>query len=210
MMANFPHDYRKSLSHRGAIRTVDACHRAQWHCSVIGDCFDPSNFVYDVMWKAIVPSLLTSPWNAETFGDIAETILAVGLGVNPLPEVCFPMDIVVAAQLLEKVAQDLHSVFCFFPAYNDVPQLASLVQIIEERTQWRTLFADSMQLGDGGTYDNDGSIGSNFSTSVESADPWLAYTPLTPADIEEFVAASLEDTHEDDHWDTLGCPLLPS
>ena len=130
-MTRFSADFRKDLSHLGAIRTIDGCHPVQFECPVLGKTFDPSNEVYALTLKAIVPSFSTYDWNEETFGDIAEGILAVGLGVYPMPEVCFPMQIDVAAELLERLAQDVYSVLCFFPAYNDVPRLHILSKIVQ-------------------------------------------------------------------------------
>jgi len=116
-MNKLPAQYRKTISHEGAIRAVTNLHPTQWVCPVLGNTFDPGNAVYAMVLKAILPRLTDHgrSWNDETLGDIVEGILALGLGVLPMPLRGFPMPLRDAAELLEEVTQDMVAVQCIFP-----------------------------------------------------------------------------------------------
>ena len=73
-------------------------------------------------------------------GDIVEGILAIGFKVVPYPsasdwiwdpqtELDFAPE---AALLLEEVAQDLYSMACFCPAYNDAAHMHILIRIVND------------------------------------------------------------------------------
>ena len=73
-------------------------------------------------------------------GDIVEGILAIGFKVVPYPsasdwirdpqtELAFAPE---AALLLEELAQDLYSMLCFFPKYNDVDRMYELIRIVND------------------------------------------------------------------------------
>ena len=78
-MTNASADYRKVLSHFGAIRCRHVTHPIHWACPLLRNTFDPGNLVYAPMWKLALPATRACAWNEETFGYVAEAILAIGL-----------------------------------------------------------------------------------------------------------------------------------
>ena len=71
-----PAGVRKALSHFGAIR-VRSNGRYDYTCEHTGDqFFDPTNWLYMMGFNLFFPRLATSyNWNAETKGDIIESVL---------------------------------------------------------------------------------------------------------------------------------------
>ena len=115
---------RKALSHHRAIRAQAEWHPCAWVDPLLGDTFDPGNFVYGFTLRFLMPQLReASAWNDETLGDVAESVLAVGLGGHGqslhLPST--DEQIKKMALLFEDTSRDMFGVFCFFPSH-DTPQ----------------------------------------------------------------------------------------
>lgn len=123
---------RKKISHCGAVRTSKAQHPTHFRCQVLGNTFDPGNVVYELTWKLIVPKFRAAVWNEETFGDIAEGILAVGYNLAQLSEPFhFAMDMTATAQIIEEVARLVYDVVCFFPTMTSVASIKTLGQLAQ-------------------------------------------------------------------------------
>ena len=74
-----PFQYRKDLSHEGAVKTEHRYHPVHGWCEHMRSCwFDPSNAVYAMVLGAICPAISRTGWNDETIGDICEAWLAIG------------------------------------------------------------------------------------------------------------------------------------
>ena len=70
-----PHSVRKQYSYDGAIKTRPGCpvHFKDQNTGI--SYFDPSNRVYQIGFDFLFPGLAKEQWNAETKGDIVESIL---------------------------------------------------------------------------------------------------------------------------------------
>ena len=68
---------RKMLSHNGAVRSRsgDPCHYRCPHEKV--DYFDPANMIYSVALSILAPQLESEDWNAQTRGDICESLMGL-------------------------------------------------------------------------------------------------------------------------------------
>ena len=72
---DMPRSTRKNLSYNGAVcsRQGDPVH---YHCPETGqNYFDPGNRIYTNALRLLAPELTDLPWNAETRGDICESIM---------------------------------------------------------------------------------------------------------------------------------------
>ena len=137
-MDNFGKKERKRISHDGAVRAADICHPRYWFSKHLNTwTFDPGNFIYALAWRCIFQHKDYNDfgYNYETFGDIAESFLAMGFGVVYLPpkSYLFPMHIHTASVLLEKLVQDLYAVVCYFPRVTWFEGLSCLVEVIQQR-----------------------------------------------------------------------------
>ena len=111
-------------------------HQAQAHCPILGDCFDPGNVVYELMWKLLVPEFRSTRyyWSTETWGDIAEGMLAVGLGVvrfdtsqvdDSVPK-SLGLNVAWLARLIDELAGWVWDVTVNFPFHADLSSLQQL------------------------------------------------------------------------------------
>ena len=126
-----PAETRKDLSHHGAIRSQSEWHPRPWRDELLGDTFDPGNFVYGLALHFLVPQLRNRKkydWNEETLGDIIESVLAVGLGGHAIGICpgCTYEQVTSIALLLEQASRDLYSVICFFPLHYTIDKLKEL------------------------------------------------------------------------------------
>ena len=74
-----PQSMRKSLSYSGAVRSRvgDPCHYKCTQRSVA--YFDPTNKIYSAALSVMAPQLeMEQNWNAETRGDICESLMGYG------------------------------------------------------------------------------------------------------------------------------------
>ena len=108
-------------------------HQAQVHCPILGGCFDPGNAVYELMWKLLVPAFRSTDyyWNTETWGDIAEGMLAVGLGVvqfdtSQVDVNGGTINVPWLAQLIDELAGWVWNVTVNFPSHMDVSSIQQL------------------------------------------------------------------------------------
>ena len=76
----------------------------------------------------LVPQLREKCWSEETLGDIAESVLAVGLGghARGISTWCSHERVTSIALLIEETSRDLYSVLCFFPLHNTVDKVKEL------------------------------------------------------------------------------------
>jgi hypothetical protein len=128
-MDNTAADYRKSISHLGAIRCAETTHPCHWDCPLLGRMFDPGNAVYSIVITTAVPELKKADWNVETHGDIVECMLAVGLR-NKAPAAAQHI-----AAWLEACAGALYSVMAYFPQIQTGKDLAQLGNRAHQRLQ---------------------------------------------------------------------------
>ena len=78
-MTHLGHDYRKSLSHSGALYCRDDTDPVHWNCrDTQVRYFDPGNYVYYIAFLSIFEELLRhNGWNQQTCGDIFESLLGL-------------------------------------------------------------------------------------------------------------------------------------
>lgn len=89
------------------------------------------------MWKLLVPAFRSRDnydWNAEKWGDIAESMLAVGLGVVQFDTAavdvhCRVINVAWVATEIDKLSCWVFSVYAHFPAHYDVPSIKRLYRL---------------------------------------------------------------------------------
>ena len=103
-------DYRKTASHLGAVRCFDETHHPpHGTCPVLGDYFDPGNWVYATILILLVPTIVNVNWTKEKLGDIIEAMLATGM--RP----CSGKAARAVAVWLEYASGLLYTICCWFP-----------------------------------------------------------------------------------------------
>lgn len=117
-MWEFDADTRKNLSHAGGIRRSDPCHPCHW-LQGTKEMFDPGNYIYSQCMKAVLRRPDAYGWSDETWGDIAEGILAVASGeykidVSTVAEKA-KVEVCAVAMFVETASRHMYTVMSYFP-----------------------------------------------------------------------------------------------
>jgi len=128
--------HRKDLSYYGVIRARHQWHKSQVCCPIKGGCFDPGNAVYELMWKLLVPAFRSPDyeWSAEKWGDIAEGILFLGLGIvqfdtSHVNVNAATINVSWLAQLIDELGGWVWNVTVNFPFHMDVSSIQHLYSL---------------------------------------------------------------------------------
>ena len=101
---DMPRSTRKNLSYNGALRSRqgDPVH---YHCPVTcQNYFDPTNWIYENALKLLAPELTNFPWNAETRGDICESIMGFAFIAEHRPSTSTTAAISKVSDLIDMVS----------------------------------------------------------------------------------------------------------
>ena len=120
-------DYRKGASHLGAVRCFDETHHPpHGTCPVLGDYFDPGNWVYATILILLVPGIVNTTWSYATLGDIIEGMLATGMRPSS------GTDSRTIALYLEYLSGLLYTIVCWFPQVRTADDVIFLIDFAEE------------------------------------------------------------------------------
>ena len=119
-------DYRKATNHLGGVRCFDPTHHPPLgKCRILGDYFDPGNWVYTTVLILLVPSIVNANWTEEKMGNIVEAMIATGM--RP----CSGQASRAIAVWLEHASGLLYAIVCWFPQVRTLQDIVFLIGYAE-------------------------------------------------------------------------------